>query len=249
MDLNQEMNPPAIHGEAKAGESAKLRQQLMMLKQNIDEDTFDLAFALYRAKIGGAYREWGFKSIVEYGREELDLKARRTQYLVRIAEVTTALEIPRNTFEAVGVSKMRVICRLDPAGTFYNEKDKVNEPLSQHIQWLMRASHTTTVAKLNLEVDRLMGMTGGNRMTPRTFAFTEDAWAVIEEAVEKTRKIMGSSGKDLEGIATEYSVAKCVEMWAANFLADPNFDDEPVHIPVEPDLGNVYGDVPVEPTI
>jgi len=244
----ENLNPPAIHGEQKAGQSAALRKQLMIAVEDLKERTFDLAEMLFAVKQEAFFRQWGYSSISEYGETELGLKESKTFYLVRIVEVMTECGITRAEYEPVGVSKLREIKRLDPKGEYFNGEEL--EPLKGHIVRLVKEAGNMTGATLKLEVDRLLGMTDGNRMVLRTMAFTEDAWKKIEEAVEVVRKQIGSKGRTPEGIAEEYPIGKCIELICADFLADPNNDvDQDIELQSEPDTENVLGDIPMEPTI
>lgn len=249
MDPASLQSPPAIVGEVVAGQSAAFRKELMIMVEDIKERTFDLAVALYTTKSEGLYRQWGYTSITHYGEIELGLKESKTQYLVRIVEVMVACGIPREVYEQVGVSKLREIKRLDPAGEFFNGEKL--EPLKEHIVRLVNATEMTT-SKVRAEVDRLLGMVEGNRMIMRTIGFTESAWTnTIERAVEIVRKQMGSKGRDTDGVAEDYSIGKCIEMICADFIADPNNDDpdQAVILESEPDTQNTFGDIPMEPTI
>ena len=73
-----------------------------------------------------------------------------------------------------------------------------------------------------------MGMTGPNRMVVRSCSVTQSAWEnVIQPAYELARRILGSSGRDETGQATEYKDGACLEVICAAFNADPNNQPEP----------------------
>lgn len=244
----ENLSPPAIHGEAIAGQSTSIRKQLMLAVEDLKERTFDLAELLYTAKSQGFFRQWGYGSITEYGEVELGLKPSKTQYLVRIVEVMAEVGIERKEYEPVGVTKLREIKRLDPKGEYFNGESL--ESLSDHIKRLVTEASSLTTSKISLEVDRLLGMTDGNRIVLRTLSFTENGWSnVVEKAVELVRKEMGSKGRDSSGMAEDYPAGKCIEMICADFLADPN-NDVPIEIAVEPSDAITSGDIPLEePTI
>ena len=131
------LNPPAIHGEVVAGRSATVRKQLIMLVGNIKQNTFDLMDLLMEAKANNYPAQWGFVSVTDYGVQELGLKERKTQYLIRIGEVCKAVGLKRADYETAGISKLRDICTLDPEGSWFNPDTKTNEPLDEWIVGLI----------------------------------------------------------------------------------------------------------------
>lgn len=232
------MNDPiAIVGDVQAGRATVLRKKLMGLAGDIQASTFDLAEMLSEASHAHMYQAWGYQSIVEYGASELGLKARKVQYLVRIIEVMRIVGIKREIFEPIGVTKLREITTLDPAGTFFNKETKQNEPLLDHIIRLVTEADDVTADEISEEVKRLKGQIGDNAMVVRSTSYVLSVWEnVIKPAQELARRLMGSAGRDKDGNAVEYSDGAVEEMIHAAFNADPNNslepEDEPVTIQV-----------------
>lgn len=231
------MNEPiAIVGETQAGRAAILRKQLMGLAGDIQSSTFDLAEKLSEAAEGQLYRAWGYDSLYEYGMLELNLKRRKIRYLVRIVEVMKIVGIKREVYEPIGVTKLREITTLDPAGNFFNTTTKQNEPLVDHIVRLVTEADDRTADEINEEVLRLKGQTGDNSLVTRSTTYVNSVWEnVIKPAREQARRLMGSAGRDEEGNAVEYSDGAVEEMIHAEFLNDPNHQleqDAPVVIQV-----------------
>jgi hypothetical protein len=55
----------------------------------------------------------------------------------------------------------------------------------------------------------------------------------VKPARELARRLLGSAGRDAEGLGKEYSDSACDEIIYAAFLADVNNGPEPVELPVE----------------
>ncbi len=223
-----------VVGEQVAGRAARVRAKLKDLTNDVKSSTFDLADLLYEAQENNYYTAWGYASLLEYGAEELGLKKRKTQYLTRITKVCHQVGLKRERYELSGISKLREITTLNPDGTYWNVTEHVSEPLDEHIVRLILDSDKMNVKQIKLEVERLKGMVGPNRMVVRSCSVTQSAWDnVIQPAYELARRILGSQSRDETGNAVEYKDGVCLEVIAAAFLADPNNGPEPEELPAE----------------
>lgn len=228
-----ELNPPAIYGEAIAGRAASVRKTLLLLSTSIGDKTFDMAELLYEAQENNYYSEWGYASLPEYAEKEMGLKARKAQYLARIVKVYRAVGLTRETCEKIHISKLREIATLDPKGSFFNRAEGKNEEMSEHIVRLILGSDELTLNQIKDEVAKLKGQVGPDRRVVRSFSTTQSAWDnVFVPAMEKIRRRLGSENRDDAGNAKEYSDGVVYEMMAAEINADPNFE-EPNELPEE----------------
>lgn len=222
------MYEQVLVGEQVAGRAARVRAKLKDLTNDVKSSTFDLADLLFEAQENNYPAAWGYSSIVEYGKEELGLKKRKTQYLTRITKVCRQVGLKRERYEPSGISKLRAITTLDPEGSFWNVIEHVSEPLDEHIVRLVLDSDTMSVEQVEEEVLRLKGRTGIDRPVLRTTSYPKSVWDnVIKPARELARRLLGSSGRDDEGNAKEYSDGACDEVIHAAFLADPNNSEDP----------------------
>jgi hypothetical protein len=232
--MNEQLNSPAIHGEAVAGRSAQVRKQLLRMVSNMAISTFDMIELLAEAQEQQYPLQWGFSSLPDYGAKELGLKPRKTQYLTRIGKVTKQVGLKREQYEPAGTTKLREITTLDPEGSFFNIAEHKNEDLAEHIVRLILDHDSMTVDQVKEEVLRLKGRTGPDRPVLRTTSYTKSVWEnVVKPARELARQILGSAGRDDEGNAKEYSDGACDEVIYAAFLADPNNAPEPLELPRE----------------
>ena len=231
----------AIVGEAVAGQSATLRKLIKRLSGDLTKYTFDLAEAFLQAQESRCYHQWGFESLGEYAEIELGIKHRRAQYLARIARVCRDSGVTRADYEPAGVTKLRSITVLNIKTTHFNQETKQHEPMVDHIVRLIAEAPELSTAEVEAEVQRLMGNTGDNAMIPRMFKVTNSAWdGTVAPAIEAMRKQLGSTGRDDEGKATEYSLGTCIEYICRDWLNDPeNFLEEP-------DESRVQIEVPLE---
>lgn len=237
MDPLQNLSPPAIIGEVVAGRAAYVRKQLMVLMGDIERRTFDLAELLLEAQDGSLYRTWGYDDIYDYASQELGLKERRSQYLIRIVKVCRAVDVARAVYQEVGVSKLRDITRLNPEASFWNAETKALEPVAAHIIRLIDKADDMSGDQIEEEVRRLMGQTGENRPVMRSYSVTQSAWDnTIKPAMELARRRLGSARRDEEtGNAVDYSDGVVEEMIHAEFLADENNypEEQLIDIPME----------------
>jgi len=220
--------PQVIVGEAIAGRSAQVRRNLMTMVSNLSTNTFDLAALLYEAKENNYATAWGFNSLADYAETELGLKKRKSEYLTRIMRVTKAVGLTRPQFEPCGVTKLREITRLDPEGTFWNKYEHVSEELSDHIVRLILDHDKLNVQQTKDEVARLLGQVGKDQRVVRSYSTDITTWQnVIDVAIERARRWLGSKRRDEEGNAREYSEGECYECICAAFNADLNYDEDP----------------------
>jgi hypothetical protein len=230
------LNPPALHGEAEAGRAARVRKQLLLLTQDIKERTFDLAELLTEASDGDLYRQWGYASLGAYSEEELGVRERKAQYLVKIIKTCAAVGLKRPDFEGVGVSKLRNICTLDANGSYFNTETKTNEDMAEHIVDLIANAQTMTSEEVTERVLELKGMTGGDRPVVRSCSMTQSTWDnVVKVAYERMRLKLGSAGRDDQGMAREYTDGVCLECICADWLAGEalEHEEENSDIPME----------------
>ena len=228
------MHEQQIVGEAIAGRSAQVRKELARMVSSMSVSTFDMIMLLAEAQEKGYAQQWGFSSLVEYGAKELGLKKRKTQYLSRIGQVTQLVGLKRNQYESCGVSKLREITVLDPEGSYWNKETHANEDLAEHIVRLTLDCDKMTVEQVHDEVLRLQGRTGPDRPVTRSTSYPRSVWEnIIKPARELARRLLGSSGRDAEGFAKEYSDGACDEVIHAAFLADVNNAEDPGEIAKE----------------
>lgn len=234
----EQLNPPAIIGEAVAGRTAEVRKRMRMLAGDLTKNTFDIAELFLEAQTSGYCFQWGFESLGDYAATELGIKHRKAQYLARIVKVCREAGVPRKDYEPVGVTKLREITTLDSESLFWNADLKKHEPMVEHIVRLIAEAPEMTTVEIELEVARLKGMTGENAMVMRAYKVTKSAWEnVVARCFESIRKRLGSAGRDGAGAAKEYSDGAVIEALCAEYNADPrNFMEEPDESQVQIEL-------------
>ena len=227
-----------VVGEQVTGRAARVREKLKDLTSDIKASTFDVADLLFEAEENNYPSKWGYASTVEYGREELGIKKRKIEYLMRITKVCRQVGLKRERYEPSGISKLREITTLRPRGNILEcHRAYVSEPLDEHIVRLILDSDKLNVEQVKEEVLRLKGRTGADHPVLRTTSYPKSVWEnVIKPARELARQLLGSAGRDDEGNAKEYSDGACDEVIYAAFLADPNNGPEPQELPYEGSL-------------
>lgn len=217
-----ENNPPAIIGEAVAGQAAKraqsIRAEIRGLDKLVVDSTFDIAERLAEVKGACYYGAWGYQTFADYVETELDMKVRKAQYLVRIVNIAKQLGIERVQYEKIKITKLREIFTLEPTDFFWNETTQHNEPIHAHIVRLVDEANGMTLEQVVEEVARLKGLTGDDALV---WINTKVKRIVLEEVIlparEKARLLLGSQSQSA-GEATEYSDGACEEVIHAEFL-------------------------------
>src|ERR1035437_7692834 len=103
--------PSVIVGEAVAGESAQALKQVTQLVKGISTNTFDLAEALHKVKKNKFYYP-KYDTFGEYAKT-LELKLTKAYYLIKLVENMEAAGVSRAEYEPVGITKLRMLSRLD----------------------------------------------------------------------------------------------------------------------------------------
>jgi len=214
-----------IVGETIAGEAEKTRKELEKLIGVYNSSTFDIGELLYRVKKNGFHKNYGFNTFLEFV-SELDIKTRKAQYLVKITETMDELNIPRNEFEPVGIAKLREISSLDlyedgdPA--IYQDDEGETHLISDIIKGLIIKSHEMSLDELKKYVKIIKGFTGDNDLVWVNICLNRQAFEqTVQPALSLCKKALGTTGKNDEGVAQDYSDGKALEMICADYLLDP----------------------------
>jgi hypothetical protein len=206
-----------IIGEADTSRAATVRRRINKLIKESNASTFDLMDLLHESKAKNYIAGWGFDSFSKFAKS-LDIKYTKCFYLVAIKENMAAAGLERAAYEPVGMTKLRMISRLDP------EVEYNGTPVSLLIRELTLKAKEMEPDEVQLEVDTILGLTEEESMVwlnTRVKKLAKDN--VILPALRKAKRYMGQQ-KDEEGEFHDASDGAGLEMVCANFLADPNFD-------------------------
>lgn len=206
-----------IIGEAVAGEAAKVRAQLDAAIALTRSSVFDVMELLWKVKKDKLYVGYGFTTMQEFY-ESLTLKPRRSQYLLRVAEVMDAMGYVRAQYEHMAQTALREICRLDPAGTYKNPVTGEETPMKEFIAAFI-ADHNLDLDKVKENVRILLGQVGDNDRAWLNLPFTRLVLReTVSPAIEKMKQELGSTAKTAEGIAIDASDSYALEMILADYL-------------------------------
>jgi hypothetical protein len=209
------LNPPAIHGPIVPGEAAKVRQQLEQLIKKVNKSAFDIGDLLHIIKKNGYYE--GFNTFMEYVKT-LEIKPRKAQYLTRISEVMDNMAIPREKYEPLGVARMREITSLDVNGTWVNPETKQETPIKAFVQGFIDKGDEMPLEEVKQHVRTLKGLVGENAMGWLHLYMKQLAIDnVAKPALEKAKMLIGSVGKDDEGVSKDASDGQAAEVIFASF--------------------------------
>ena len=211
-----------IVGDVEAGRSAKIKREVNRLIKGVSEVTFDLADLLYEIKSKNFFAEWGFTSFSQYLKSliEQGMKYSKSYYLYRIKENCVSAGLKPEEYEPVGVTKLRIISRLKPAGE-YN-----GVPMVMIIRELTLKAATMSAEEIQFEVDTILGMTEDESMVWVNLKVKKMAREnVIKPALALCKKNCPESQLvDDDGTVTEMSDGAALEMLCADYLSDPNWN-------------------------
>lgn len=217
-----------IVGDAVAGESAQTRAALEQLIEHTNRSNFDIADLLHRIKSRGFYAP--YNTFDEYG-ATLKIKRRKRQYLVKMAETFATVGIPRTQYEPLGIARCRAITSLDPAKTWRNPETGEETPLREFIATFVDQGDGLAMETLQQHVRTLKGFTGENDLVWLNFCVTRSAAEnTIRPALEKMKGLIGSAGKDDEGISKDASEGAALEAMAVEILNDNHLTNGDVYV-------------------
>lgn len=217
------MQDIVIIGEQNAGEAAQARAELADAIKQVHFDTFGVAELLLKVQRGRYYDTPTWQEYVK----TLDLKPRKSQYLVRMADVMDQVGIERAEFEPVGLTKLREITRLDPAKTYTNPNTTEVTPMADWIKGLVELAPSKTLEEIQQSVRTLMGETGENDKTWVNFHMLRSvADGVVRPALDKAKACIGQAGQGKNGEALEPTDAAALEVVCIEYKNDLNTGPE-----------------------
>lgn len=208
-------------GEAVAGESARTRALLESLINSVNTQTLDVAELLHKVKANGFYQpEYNtFKDYIA----TLAIKERKSQYLTKIVEVMSQVEIERTQYGKLSIARLREITSLDPNAIWTNPETKETTPMRDFIVGFVEKGDEIELEDLKKHVRTLKGLVGDHDLCWLNICVKRSVMDnTIRPALELAKNMIGSVGKDDEGISKDASDGAAAEMISVEFLNDPN---------------------------
>ena len=208
-----------------------VRKKIEEIKKSISGRFFDLGELLKEIRDGGYHMTWGFSNFGEWlDTSGLDLKERSAYYLIKIIEMGSELNIPREKLEQVKISKLREIASLDTKRDGKKIKKLIDACVPDKEGNEMSLDDVRqNVAKVKAgdeAIETYVFMTIKISKTAKENVF--------DPAIELARAEHGDT-IDGEGNAAEITPARAIELILADYLAGaenaPEKAEEP--LPVE----------------
>lgn len=215
------MHEAVIVGSAVAGEAAKARLILESLIKNIDKQTLDVAELLFKVQTEGLYQP-DYNTYKEYTRA-IKIKDSRAEYLPRIIRIMNAVGIERKKYEHLAIGRLREIASLDKIvnDNWVNPENQEQTPIKEFVTAFVDKGEEIELEDLKKHIRTLKGLTGENDLTWFNVCVKRAAMdKTIRPALEKVKAIIGSVGKDDEGVSQDASDGAALEMAMAEILAD-----------------------------
>lgn len=208
--------PAAIVGEAEAGQASKVRKQLQSLIKGVNTSTFDIMDLLHEIK-SKKYYSPRYATFIDYAKT-LDMKVTKAYYLVRIKENMLLASIHRNTYEPIGIAKLRVIASID----LIDSENKVKQDAAAKVNEIIDTATVTDAAEIKSAVDVYNGHVGEEAFEWLNIKIKKSAKAVVRQALDLIKAQLGSTGVDADGKSKDASDGRALELLAGDFLSDPN---------------------------
>lgn len=201
---------------------ASLRTEVENLVNSLNSSTFDISDLLFKIKNKGLFNGWGFTTFRDYV-GTLAIKARKADYLVKMAECMAKVAIPRIVYEPVGLAKLREITSLDPDATYVNPTTKEETPMSEFIIGFIEKANDMSIEEIKQHVRTLKGLVGEDELVFLRFSIKKIVLdETVRPALELAKNFIGSIGKDSEGNSIDPSDSMALESIAVEYLNDPN---------------------------
>ena len=215
-------NESVVVGDVEAGRAAKVRREINKLIAGVNLSTFDLAERLYDVKTNQYFTAYGYESFSKFVKDLNGLKYSKGFYLTRIVDLMKGAALERDAYEPVGLTKLRAISKLSLEGEFNGV------PMPLVVRELTLKAAAMDYEQVVEEVNKILGLTEDESMVWLNFSVKKSVRdLVILPAIELAIKHMPSSQTtDDEGNHIDPSKGAAIEVIAANFLADPNFNAE-----------------------
>ena len=209
-------------GDIEAGRAAKVRREINKLVSSVNASTFDLAERLYDVKTNQFFTGYGYETFSKYLKDISGLKASKGFYLTKIVSLMRGADVSREQYEAVGLTKLRAISKLSLEGEFNGV------PMPLVVRELTLKAAAMDYEQVVEEVNKILGLTEDESMVWLNFSVKKSVRdLVILPAIALAIKHMPESQTtDDEGNHIDPSKGAAIEVIAANFLADPNFNTE-----------------------
>lgn len=208
--------PAAIVGEAEAGQASKVRKQLQSLIKGVNTSTFDIMDLLHEIK-SKKYYSPRYATFIDYAKT-LDMKVTKAYYLVRIKENMLLASIHRDTYEPIGIAKLRVIASID----LIDSENKVKQDAAAKVNEIIDTATVTDAAEIKSAVDVYNGHVGEEAFEWLNIKIKKSAKAVVRQALDLIKAQLGSTGVDADGKSKDASDGRALELLAGDFLSDPN---------------------------
>jgi len=207
----------SVVGESDMSRAALVRRRINKLIKELGLSTFDLAELLFEAKSKMMFQGWGFESFSKFAKS-LEIKYSKSFYLVKIVENMTAAGLTRPEYEPVGLTKLRMISRLDADAEFNGT------PVSLLIRELTLKAKEMSSDEVQLEVDTILGLAEEDSMVWMNTRVKKMAKEnVILPAYRKAKRYLGQQQSE-DGEFKDATDGQAQELICADFLADPNYD-------------------------
>ena len=211
-----------IVGEVEAGRAASVKRAINKLIHGVNQSTFDLAENLYEVKTNQYFTAYGYESFSKFVKDLNGLKYSKGFYLTKIVSLMKGAAVEREQYEPVGLTKLRAISKLSLEGEFNGV------PMPLVVRELTLKAAAMDYEQVVEEVNKILGLTEDESMVWLNFSVKKSVRdLVILPAIALAIKHMPESQTtDDEGNHIDPSKGAAIEVIAANFLADPNFNTE-----------------------
>lgn len=199
-----------------ADRAEQVKQQLLQLKDKVEDSFFDLCDLLLEAKEGSYHNVWGYGQFGDWVEmaSGLDMSRRQADYYVSIGRKSKVLGLTRDQLKQAKISKLKEVFSLD------------TQTQGEQMKQLVEEAKTESLEAIREKVQGLKAKDGEEPWVYMTIkvpkSVKEDS---IEPALELARRIYGNQFRE-DGEVYDITDSKCWELICVTFNQDPNNQHE-----------------------
>lgn len=220
-----ELTAPVAIVEKDSRRSDEVRQRLQQLDSTVTLNAFEQGDLWAEAKANGYYTDWKFESFFDYIKASgVDLCKREIHDRITISNVSKLLGVNKTLLAKAKISKLKLICSLDPNATVTESGTGAEEKMSEIMVGLIQDAPNKTIAEIKEIIKRLKGVPEEpeSELTWMNLVVRRDAKQIVTKAIELAAALSGTTLDAVTKEVRDISSAVALERICADFTSDPN---------------------------
>lgn len=193
--------------EQTEDEYGELRKEVLAIRDEVEDKSWNLAVKLMQVHDSSAYTEWGFGKWKDYVEQELAFKLRKANYLVSIAQWFGELNKPIQKWVSdMGWSKAKELVGVVTNENAAEWKKRVKGKSVAQIQHMLEESQDESGSDDGAEGGDDQGKPASETSKRKAFSLFDGQQATVDKALAKAAEMSQSDkeGHNLDMICVEF---------------------------------------------